>query len=45
MIVLIVAVTGIAFFSQGLRVIDTVGMLASGLIAGGSLAALAVHRR
>ena len=42
---LIVALVGIAVFSQGLRVVDTVGLLASGALAGGSLAALAAARR
>jgi hypothetical protein len=32
-------------FSQGFRVVDTVGLLASGLAAGASLAALAAARR
>jgi hypothetical protein len=44
-ILLIASLAGIAFFSRGLRLIDTVGMLACGLIAGGSLAAIAANRR
>ena len=44
-LVLIAAVAGIAFFSQGLRVVDTVGMLVSGVFAGAALAALAARRR
>lgn len=44
LILLIVSVAGIVRFSQGLRVIDTVGMLACGVVAGASLAALAARR-
>jgi hypothetical protein len=44
-ILLIVALAGIVNFSQGLRVVDTVGLLASGIVAGASLAALAAARR
>jgi hypothetical protein len=42
---LITAVVGIVFFSRGLRLVDTVGMLTCGVIAGGSLAAIAAGRR
>ena len=45
LILLVAAVAGIAAFSGGLRIIDTVGMLACGVIAGGSLAAIAAARR
>lgn len=44
-ILLIVALAGIVTFSQGFRVIDTVGLLISGTVAGASLAALAAARR
>jgi len=44
-ILLIVALAGIVKFSQGLRVVDTVGLLASGVVAGAALAALAAGRR
>jgi len=42
---LIAALAGVFFFSRGLRWIDTVGMLTCGVIAGGSLAAIAAGRR
>lgn len=42
---LIVALAGMFWFSQGLRLVDTVGLLASGVVAGASLAALAAARR
>ncbi|MBI2828555.1 MAG: hypothetical protein HYX77_04705 [Acidobacteria bacterium] len=45
MILLVVALAGIAKCSQGLRVVDTVGLLASGVVAGASLAAMAAARR
>jgi hypothetical protein len=45
LILLIAAVAGILFFSRGLRLVDTVGLLACGVIAGGSLAAIAAARR
>jgi len=44
LVLLIAALAGIAVFSRGLRIVDTVGMLACGVIAGGSLAALAAAR-
>jgi hypothetical protein len=44
-VLLIAALAGILFFSRGLRLIDTIGMLACGAIAGGSLAAIAAARR
>ena len=43
-ILLVIALAGIAAFSQGLRLIDTVGLLASGALAGASLAAIARRR-
>jgi hypothetical protein len=43
--VLIAAVAGIVMFSRGLRLIDTVGLLVCGAIAGASLAAMAAARR
>jgi hypothetical protein len=45
LLVLTIAVAGIAVFSQGLRLIDTVGMLICGVVAGASLAAIAAARR
>jgi hypothetical protein len=42
---LVASLAGIAVFSQGLRIIDTVGMLTSGVIAGASLAAIAAARK
>jgi hypothetical protein len=44
-ILLIAALAGVVVFSRGLRIVDTVGMLACGVIAGGSLAAIAAGRR
>jgi hypothetical protein len=44
-VLLIAALAGVILFSRGLRIIDTVGMLACGVIAGGSLAAIAAGRR
>jgi hypothetical protein len=44
-LLLIASLAGIFFFSRGLGVVDTVGMLACGVIAGGSLAAIAAARR
>jgi hypothetical protein len=45
LVLLIAALAGILLFSRGLRLVDTVGMLACGVVAGGSLAALAAGRR
>ena len=45
LLVLIAAVAGIVTFSQGFRLVDTVGMLICGVAAGASLAALAATRR
>jgi hypothetical protein len=44
-ILLIASLAGVVVFSRGLRIVDTVGMLVCGVIAGGSLAALAAARR
>ncbi|MGH9254895.1 MAG: hypothetical protein ACRD3C_10040 [Vicinamibacterales bacterium] len=45
LLVLIAAVAGIVTFSRGLRLIDTVGLLVCGVVAGASLAAIAAARR
>jgi hypothetical protein len=45
LILLAVALIGIIVFSRGMRVVDTVGMLTCGAIAGGALAAIAAWRR
>lgn len=45
LVILVVAVTGAFLFSRGIRVVDTVGMLACSAIAGGAAAALARRRR
>ena len=45
LVILIVALAGMAWFSQGLSVADTVGLLVSGVVAGASLASLAAARR
>lgn len=45
LILLAAALGGMVGFSQGLRLVDTVGMLASGAVAGASLAAYAAARR
>jgi ABC-type uncharacterized transport system permease subunit len=42
---MIAALAGIIVFSRGLRVVDTVGMLVCGVVAGGALAAIAAARR
>ena len=44
-VILIAALTGIVLFSQGLRVVDTIGLLVCGVAAGASIAALAAARR
>ena len=44
-IVLAAALAGIAIFSQGLRLTDTIGLLVSGAAAGCALATLAARRR
>jgi hypothetical protein len=44
-VLLVIAVAGMLWFSRGLTVLDTIGLLASGVVAGASLAALAAGRR
>ncbi len=44
-VILIAALAGIVLFSQGLRVVDTIGLLVCGVAAGASIAALAAARR
>jgi hypothetical protein len=44
-ILLVVAAVGIGWFSSGISLVDTVALLACGLMAGGSLAALAAARQ
>ena len=44
-ILLFVAALGIAWFSRGISLVDTLALLACGLTAGGSLAALAAARQ
>jgi hypothetical protein len=44
LIVLAVAAGGIAYFGRGLRLIDTVGLLVCGAVAGIALASLAARR-
>ena len=41
---LVASVAGMFWFSQGLRLIDTLALLACGVVAGGALAALAAGR-
>jgi hypothetical protein len=45
LLVLAAAIVGMATFSQGLRLIDTIGVLVSGAAAGAALASLAARRR
>jgi hypothetical protein len=45
LILLIVSLAGIVRLSQGFRLVDTVGMLACGALAGASMAAIAARRR
>jgi len=45
LVLLIVALAGTVYFSQGLGLVDSLGLLASGAVAGGSLAAMAAWRR
>jgi len=45
LVVLAAALVGIALFSQGLGLIDTIGLLVSGAAAGGALASIAARRR
>jgi hypothetical protein len=42
---LMLALGGIAMFSRGLRLVDTIGLLASGVLAGVALAELAAARK
>jgi len=42
---LLVALAGIIGFSQGFRLIDTVGLLVCGVVAGAALASLAARRK
>ncbi len=42
---LMLALGGIATFSRGLRLVDTIGLLASGVLAGVALAELAAARK
>jgi hypothetical protein len=43
-VLLLVALAGVVIFSQGFRLIDTVGLLVCGVVAGAALAALARRR-
>jgi hypothetical protein len=43
-ILLLLALAGIVTFSQGFRLIDTVGLLVCGVVVGAALAALARRR-
>lgn len=45
MILLMVALAGIITFAQGFWLIDTIGLLVSGAVAGAALAALAARRK
>ena len=42
---LVLALGGIATFSSGFRLVDTIGLLASGVIAGFALAEIAAGRK
>lgn len=42
---LVLALAGIFAFSRGLRLVDTIGLLASGVLAGVALAELAAARK
>ena len=42
---LVLALGGIAQFSRGLRLVDTIGLLASGVVAGVALAQIAAARK
>ena len=42
---LVLALGGIATFSRGLRLVDTIGLLASGALAGVALAQVAAGRQ
>ena len=43
-VLLIIALIGLSLFSQGLGAIDTIGMLACGVIGGAALAEIAALR-
>ena len=43
-VVLVLALGGIAWFSSGFRLVDTIGLLSSGVIAGFALAEVAAGR-
>jgi hypothetical protein len=43
-VLLIAALAGMAVFSQGLRTVDTIGLLICGAVAGMSLAEIAARR-
>jgi hypothetical protein len=45
LIVLLVALAGVVTFSQGFRLVDTVGVLVCGVVAGAAVAALARRGR
>ena len=45
MLLLAASLAGVVVFLQGLRVIDTVGVLVCGAVAGGALATLAAARQ
>jgi hypothetical protein len=44
-VVLCASLVGMALFLQGFRVVDTIGVLVCGVVAGGALAAVAAARR
>ncbi len=44
-VILSAALAGIVLFVQGLRVVDTIGLLVCGVAAGASIAAIAAARR
>jgi hypothetical protein len=45
LILLLVALAGVVTFSQGFRLIDTIGLLVCGVVAGAALAALSRRGR
>ena len=44
-VLLIVSLVGMGRFSQGLRLVDTIGLFASGALAGSALAQIAANRK
>jgi hypothetical protein len=44
-VLLLLALGGVAAFGRGLRLVDTIGLLACGIVAGIALAELAAARR